>query len=146
MELNPVFSDGMVLQKGKPVRFFGTGEGEGRITFCGRSLSFVSRGPAWTAELPPMEAGGPYTAEIELNGKKTVLSDVFLGDVYLLSGQSNMQFRLSESNYPKDEYRTHPLVRLFSLQRPEEGQPVAGTPSRGPWVGYTEHRPWGQKA
>ena len=95
MQFDAIFSDGLVLQAGKPIRMFGQGEGYGEIRIGSQSVCFVSENAFWQVELPAMDYGGPWTVTARFNGQETVLNDVYLGDVYLLAGQSNLQFLLS---------------------------------------------------
>lgn len=118
MKLDALFSDGIVFAEGKPVRIFGEGEGSASVRFCGRTADAVSRGGRWIAELPPVNAGGPYELEICLDGEITVLKDVYVGKVYLVAGQSNAEFRLCESDEPGSGYLDDPLLRNYFVARP----------------------------
>ena len=80
-ELNPVFRDGLVLAAGKPVRVFGPGEGDVRVTFCGETRTAKGGPDGWLVEFPSAEAGGPYELAVELDGRRTVLGDVRVGEV-----------------------------------------------------------------
>ena len=91
--LNPIFTNGMIMQANKPVRIFGSGEGEVAVDFLGQSQSITSNGE-WLIEFDAQSYGGPYTMTVSLNGKKTEINDIYFGDVYLLGGQSNMQFKM----------------------------------------------------
>jgi len=112
--LNPIFTSHMVLQANKPIRIFGTGEGEIRVRFLGEERTTVADGDKWLVELSPRTYGGPYTLSITLDGEERVLEDVWLGDVYLLGGQSNMQMKLNETNFPPEQYAGNEHVRAFS--------------------------------
>ncbi|MBQ7171710.1 MAG: hypothetical protein IJR89_05485 [Clostridia bacterium] len=94
MKLESIFTNGAVLQRGMPIRVFGTGEGRAVIRLAGRSAEAEAENGRWCATLPPMEAGGPYTMEADLNGEKTVLTDLYVGEVFLVSGQSNAEMPL----------------------------------------------------
>ncbi len=94
MELNPIFSSHMVLQAGKPVRIFGTGDGHISVGFCGDIADADSTEGKWLVELPAREYGGPYEMKINLGNDVIKLDDIYIGEVYLLAGQSNMQFKL----------------------------------------------------
>ena len=135
MELNAVFCDGMVLAANKPIRVFGTGKGRVSVRFLGSEKTQVSDTDVWTVELPAQSYGGPYEMEITLDGKTRILSDVYVGEVLLLHGQSNIQFKLSESSYPTEKYEACPLMRLFSLRRIQDMDPYR--PENG-WVRCTE--------
>ncbi len=88
--LPKVFSDHMVLQRERPVPVWGWAQPGAKVTlkWQGRELTVKadSQG-AWKAELPATPAGGPYTLSIN----DVVLEDILVGDVFLCSGQSNME-------------------------------------------------------
>ena len=123
MRLNPLFSDHMVLQAGKPIRIFGDGAGRVRVSLNGDTAEAEAPGPRWCVTLPARPCGGPYALSVSLAGQEVLLRDVYVGDVYLLAGQSNMQFKLAESSTPPAAWAGRPLLRCFSLARPEEGEP-----------------------
>lgn len=137
MLLNPIFTDGMVLQANQPIRIFGStqstvGEGGGtvRVDFCGQTAENTFRQPEWLLELAPVDYGGPYEMKITLDGRTVTLHDIYVGDVYLISGQSNMQFKLAAMEKP-ELAADNPLVRLYSTTRVEGGERF--TPADG-WV------------
>lgn len=94
--VNPssLFSDGAVLQQGMPVPVWGdAGNGE-RITvrFLDQTVSAIARDGHWMVKLKPLKAGGPFTMTIK--GKNTIkLHDIMVGEVWIASGQSNMQMQ-----------------------------------------------------
>ena len=92
-----VFSSHCVLQRNKKIRVWGTAPHGTRVevSINGATAVGVTVGNEWSAELPSMEAGGPYVMEISSEG--TVyqrLEDVMIGEVWLAGGQSNMEFAL----------------------------------------------------
>lgn len=121
MKLNKIFKSHMVFAANKPVRIFGEGCGNIKITFNGAEKVHVSENEKWVVEFPPMEYGGPYDMYIDLNGEKTVLEDIYIGDVYLFAGQSNMQFKCHESTKPQKNYNPGDMIRFYVSDRLEEG-------------------------
>ena len=117
--LNPIFTNGMIMQAGKPVRIFGSGEGTVSVEFLGITKSVSSTGE-WMIEYEAQNYGGPHTMKITLDGVTTEITDVYFGDVYLLGGQSNMQFKMWERREPTDVYEGNENVRLFTVDRIEE--------------------------
>ena len=99
MKLASIFTSGMVLQKGKPIRIFGTGAGRGSISAFGESRSFVSEDDSWLVEFEPREYGGPYEICLTLGEENFVLEDVYVGEVWLAGGQSNMELTLFRTEY-----------------------------------------------
>ena len=112
-----MFTSHMVFQANKPVRFFGTGSGMVSVTFNGTKKSVCADGD-WLIEFEACDYGGPYEIQVELDGSITVLSDVWVGDVYLLAGQSNMQLRLELSKYPVENYTGNDNVRYYTADQP----------------------------
>ena len=134
LKLNDLFRSNMIMQAEKPVRFFGVGVGAVKINFLGQEKRLDADGQ-WMIEFPAVEYGGPYSVEITLDTVKIVLENVYFGDVYLLSGQSNMQFKLSMSNEPIKDYRANENVRLFTVDRIEDEEFFH---SRDGWVELTK--------
>lgn len=134
MTLHPIFSDGLILQAHQPIRIFGEGGGKVTASFCGITVEKEFCGTKWILELAPLDYGGPYQMNITMDGRTVVLNDIFIGDVYLISGQSNMQFKTKELNDTSD-YENNPRLRLFSTTRVSGGERF--TPEDG-WVNATK--------
>lgn len=132
--LNPIFCNNMIMQANKSVRFFGEGYGTVSVEFNGVKKSADSDGK-WLIEFDSVGYGGPYDIKVTLDEKTVVLENVYFGDVYLLGGQSNMQFKLWESNEPKENYKGNKNVRLFTVDRMEEGEHFK---AKDGWVELTE--------
>jgi sialate O-acetylesterase len=84
----------MVLQRGRPVPVWGWAAPGEKVSVTFRGKTYVASTPdasgRWQATLPATPAGGPYS--ITVKGENTIdLTDVLVGDVWLASGQSNMQ-------------------------------------------------------
>ena len=94
LSLMPLYTDGMVLQRGEPILLHGKANGKEqvKVTFAGKTATVeYSDMGRWTATLPKMEAGGPYEAVITAGRKTIKLRDIYVGEVWLCSGQSNME-------------------------------------------------------
>lgn len=120
MNLNPIFAPNMILAKGLPIRIFGEGAGKAVICFAGFKKALTSESDKWVVEFPPMEYGGPYTLVAEFEDNRVVLENIYIGEVFLFAGQSNMQFKLKESNTPKALYYSNDKLRLYSTDRIEK--------------------------
>ena len=129
--LSPLFSDHMVVAEGQSLRVFGTGDGSVDIAFRGTQAHTVATNGTWCLEVPAGVAGGPFTLEVDLAGTKRVIADVYVGEVLVIAGQSNMQFVLAATGDRPESWVGNPLIRNFSLPRPEAGAPF--TPADG-WV------------
>lgn len=96
VKLPALFGDHMVLQRDRPLHIWGmaTPEESISIDFDGNHGRAVADALGrWSVYLPPPAAGGPFTLTVQ--GKNTIrLSDVLVGDVWVASGQSNMQFSM----------------------------------------------------
>ncbi|MBN1780786.1 sialate O-acetylesterase [bacterium] len=117
IRLPKLVSDGMVLQRDAPVRIWGwAAEGE-KITvhFMNSACpATADAGGEWEVMLPPMDAGGPYNMRIEA-GNSITIHDIVIGDVWVCSGQSNMQMALGWLGIYQDEidHSENPLIRQF---------------------------------
>ena len=97
MKLASIFTDKMVLQRGKEIRIFGEGEGCGFVDFHDTRVPFCCENGRFLATLPPESAGGPYTLSVTLGEECITLSDILVGDVYLTAGQSNIAAKMDET-------------------------------------------------
>lgn len=122
LRLAPVFANGMVLQRNKPIRFWGAANSGSRIQITfnkqSRSTTAADNGK-WEAEFPPMPAdNSPRTLVIESGNQKIELSHILIGDVWLCSGQSNMEFTLRESATAAEDISAadFPEIRFFNMR------------------------------
>ncbi len=109
-----IFGDNMVLQHGRPVRVSGTAApgAEVRAELAGnKAAARADREGFWEVELPAMVPGGPY--EMKINDR--TFRNVMSGEVWVCSGQSNMEVRMYEVNSAEREIAAmnHPDIRLF---------------------------------
>jgi sialate O-acetylesterase len=118
LRLPRLISDGMVLQRGLPLDIWGWAAPGLQVTV--RFLNGTYQGAAdkngkWRITLPALEAGGPYTMEIEADRSISV-RDILIGDVWVCAGQSNMQLTLErvKDKYPEEVADcVHPWLRMF---------------------------------
>src|ERR1051326_1483033 len=121
VKLPSLISDHMVLQQGMPVRIWGSADsGESvRVEFQGQNVSVKAReNGKWEAWLKPLAAAGPLEMTIAASNR-IVIRDVLVGEVWLGSGQSNMEFVLSNAVNHDDEIARadYPLMHLFHVKR-----------------------------
>ena len=115
--LPAVLAEHMVLQRGLPVHIWGTADpGESvAVEFRGQTRGTVADElGGWSVYLAPVEAGGPF--ELTVKGRNTIaLSDVLVGDVWVASGQSNMEMRVQSTANAQAEIAAanFPRMRLF---------------------------------
>ena len=90
VSLPSILSDGMVLQRDKPICIWGNADSRESFIICWQGKSHIiesGEDGTWSAELPECGPGGPY----EMTIGDIVLKDILVGDVFLCSGQSNME-------------------------------------------------------
>ncbi len=142
VKLPKVLASHMVVQRDKPVHIWGWGKvGETvKVSFRGKTQTTeTDELGRWSVYLPPGSAGGPYTVEVAGENRVT-LDDVLVGDVWVASGQSNMEFQMRRSANAKDDLpkAANSQVRLMIVQKtaadyeqedvPEDAQWAASTP------------------
>jgi sialate O-acetylesterase len=89
----------------------------------------------WMLYLPPMKAGGPYQLNISSDNQEKVFENVMVGDVWLASGQSNMDFSVKNSEHANEEIasKQFPNIRLFTVNNSLSVSPQEDV-SGGPWL------------
>jgi sialate O-acetylesterase len=138
---HPLFADHAVLQQGTKVPVWGTADpGEAVTVEIARQKVATTAGAdgRWTVELAAMKAGGPFT--LSISGKNRVtFTDVLVGEVWIASGQSNMerQLGLRAGQQPIDRWKEeaaaakYPKIRHFGVSKEKSLTPVAGV--KGQW-------------
>jgi sialate O-acetylesterase len=92
--LHPMFADHAVLQRDRPIPVYGQAMpgADVSVQLGGASMSVhADKTGQWRGTLPAMAAGGPYTLRAASGGGTQEIHDVLVGDVFLCTGQSNMQ-------------------------------------------------------
>ncbi|MFZ4412954.1 MAG: sialate O-acetylesterase [Bacteroidales bacterium] len=135
IKLPAILSDNMVLQQNTTVKIWGWADKGERISIKagwlkGEILTTASENGKWMVAVRTISAGGPYTIEIE--GKnKIILKNVLLGEVWVCSGQSNMEFPLKLADGWEDYKRafsdslkvSYPAIRLCQIEKDISRQP-----------------------
>jgi sialate O-acetylesterase len=125
LKVSSLLSCGMVIQQGVPIPIEGEAEpgAEAAVLFHGKTYrARAGESGAWRVLLDSCNPGGPYTMEISAIGKDSaeslVIEDIFIGDVWLCSGQSNMEMSMEglKDDFPK-EWKTQgfPPIRQFKV-------------------------------
>lgn len=144
--LPQLFQSGMVLQRGKPIPIWGKADANEQITITFRKKKFLTTADSnglWRIDLPKQKAGGPYTLTIN----DVVLTDVLVGDVWLCSGQSNIDVTI-ERVYPQyvDEidHFDNNNIRLFRVQNETNTHGVQDDirPTSINWKPLTKQNAW----
>ena len=131
MKLNVMFTDHMVFQADKAIRVFGEGNGTVRVSFAGNTAETKAENGGFLCMLPAMKYGGPYTLTVSDDTDTVTLHDIYVGEVILCAGQSNMQFTVSEGKIPEERQIADNGLRMFRVERPEQN--AASVPSME-WV------------
>jgi sialate O-acetylesterase len=132
----PLFTDGAVLQRGKPVPVWGRADpGEKvTVTFSGQSRDVVAdSGGRWLVLFSPLAASN-QGADLVIAGKDTVtVHDVLVGEVWLCSGQSNMEFPVSRAQNAAQEIAAahFPLIRHVQIARTVASNPAESVLTTG---------------
>lgn len=141
-----LFQNGMVLQRNKPIPVWGKADaGEAVVVTLNKKKveTTADSNGRWRVDLPKMKAGGPF----ELQVNDVTISDVLIGDVWLLSGQSNIDVTI-ERVYPNytDEIDNFSLdkVRLFRVQNETSTHGVKDDirPTSINWKPLTKQNAW----
>ena len=152
VRLPQVIASDMVLQRGMPLPIWGWAEpGESVTCELGQAKATATANAQgeWLVKLPAMPAGGPF--EMEVRGQNTVkLTGILVGEVWLCSGQSNMEMGVAMSKNAKAEVEAanHPQIRLFLVPKKASGRPLSDveatwrvcsptTVAQGGWGGFS---------
>lgn len=120
IQLPLILHSGMVLQRRRPVCIWGWAAEGSKITLqlAGESASAVTKNGEWKAFLPPMEAGTGHTLRISSDGCEIAIVDVAIGEVWIASGQSNMEFLLRDDADVANAVKTDKAyVRCFEVPK-----------------------------
>lgn len=122
VKMPSIFSDNMLVQRGRPAKFWGTAEpgAEVAVEFAGRKKSAKAGADGkWSLSLPPLKASfDPRELRVYENGEPAlVIKNVVVGELWILSGQSNMQMTLDRTDdahvaIPRANY---PNLRYFRM-------------------------------
>ncbi len=128
VQLPALFSDNMVLQQGMPVTIWGWAHEGEKVTvkFRGQTVSTTTRNLKWSVKLRPLKAGGPDTLTIGAAQNTVTLTNVLVGEVWVCSGQSNMEWPLSQAYQPEADIAsaTNNLIRLFRVPKAKSDSPT----------------------
>ena len=121
LQMSGMYSDNMVLQHGQPLNIHGKANAGEKVTvkIAGQKKKAVAASNGkWSVLLEPLKAGGPYTLSIEAGKQQVVYNKVLAGEVWLCSGQSNMEFQLSGSATGKYDIpqADNDQIRLYDMK------------------------------
>jgi sialate O-acetylesterase len=125
------FSDNMVLQRQKPIQFWGTAAPKSSFTidFNGEKKKVKTEASGnWKVTFSAREAGGPYEINV-VSDSSFSFKNVMIGDVWLCSGQSNMEWPVSKVFNASYELKNAnlPQIRSFTVAREISTNPQSNT-------------------
>lgn len=121
LHIAPIFSDNMVLQRNKPIVFWGKATPYKEVTIgfnkTAKSTTVLSDG-SWQVIFPSMSAGGPHSITFDDGITAKTISNILIGEVWLCSGQSNMAFQLNQSHNADEaiDNADNNQIRLFDMK------------------------------
>ncbi|GAB2713140.1 9-O-acetylesterase [Hymenobacter frigidus] len=139
VRLPRLVSNGMVLQRDQPVRIWGwASPGEAvSVAFLGKTYQAITGTDGqWRVTLPAMKAGGPYEMSLKASNELKV-KDILVGDVWLCSGQSNMETPMSRL---RDKYpdviaqAANPRIRQYEVPLTYSFQGPRADLTGGKWI------------
>jgi sialate O-acetylesterase len=134
IKLPAVVGNNMVLQQNKPLKIWGWADPEESVKVQinkNRAKTKADKNGKWNVTLSEMKAGGPYKMIIEGNNS-IILNNILIGEVWICSGQSNMEWRMrtSKDNVKEILAANFPNIRLFHVPRRFSGHPLDDVQAR----------------
>lgn len=136
--LDGALGDHAVIQRDQPITLAGSARpGETvMISLAGRTASIAAnRDGRFTVQLPALPAGGPYTLTLAAPSGATILNDILIGDVFLCSGQSNMEMKVREAQslFPEAHPPVDSRLRLLTIAKKKAVTPASQFDTQPAW-------------
>ncbi len=137
LKLARLFSDHVVLQRQKPIPIWGWAAAKEKINVAMAGQTLQTQADAsgkWQVSFKPLEAGGPYILSVNAKTGSLEVKDILIGEVWLCSGQSNMEWQVKSANNFKVEKQNadFPAIRHFFVEHDVQMQPQTDLKS-GTW-------------
>lgn len=121
LQMSQLYSDKMVLQQGQPLNIHGKANAGDKVTVSMDKQKLTAQTGTdgkWSVTLHSLKAGGPYTLTIATDKQKLQYKDVLVGEVWLCSGQSNMEFMLRSATTGQIDIPNadNSNIRLFDMK------------------------------
>jgi sialate O-acetylesterase len=134
VKLHSLFTDHMVLQRGISVPIWGWADDGEQVTveFRGKTVTTKAKDGRWMVKLGKLKAGGPDELKVS-GGNSLTVRDVLVGEVWVASGQSNMEWAMRNSFEPEADIKgaRNPGLRLFTVPKLKANEPVRDV--KAPW-------------
>lgn len=128
LQLAPLFTDNAVLQQGTTVPVWGwAADGEVvTVKFRGQKVATTTRNGKWLVNLKKLKSGGPDTLTVSSPARTIELTNVLVGEVWICSGQSNMEWPMSQSHQPETDIAsaTNTQIRFFLVPKKKSEVPT----------------------
>lgn len=139
VRLATIFGEHMVLQQQSHVAIWGWADPGEKVRVQGSwgldsgPFTVANSDGRWSLRLETPKAGGPFTVTVQGNNTLT-FHDVMIGEVWVCSGQSNMEWRMTQSANPEEEIAAanFPNIRIFDVQRAIAMEPAEDV--KGSWA------------
>ncbi|MFZ4705508.1 MAG: sialate O-acetylesterase [Bacteroidales bacterium] len=149
IKLPALVGNNMVLQQKTEVHIWGQSTAGDKLSISASWMTtklntVAAKDGKWKTKLPTIKAGGPYTITIQGNKDTVVIHQVMLGEVWLCSGQSNMEFTINmlggwKETYPSEltdlQKEGYPNLRLFTVKKASSPVPIDSC--NGQWLNAT---------
>ena len=121
LKMSDIYSDNMILQYNQPITISGIANANEKVTVeiaNQRQKTTTATNGKWSITLKPLKASENYTLKIATSKKTLIFKNVLAGEVWLCSGQSNMEFQLSRSINSENEIANamNPNIRFFNMK------------------------------
>ena len=129
LQMSAMYSDNMVLQHGRPLTIQGKADAGEKVTVAiagQKKKTITASNGKWQVELEPLKAGGPYTLTVSAGKQKFIYNKVLAGEVWLCSGQSNMEFTLNAAATGRQDVpkASNSQIRLYDMKARWRTNPV----------------------
>jgi sialate O-acetylesterase len=141
VRLAKIFTDNMVVQRDRPIRVWGQADPGETVSVSlggGAAETMADAKGRWLVELPARADGADLELAAKGKNNAVVLKNVIVGDVWLCSGQSNMEWNMSQSDAADDiKAAENPTIRCIKFNHVQSGVPEEDCPVAGPWRACT---------
>lgn len=136
--LNSMFQEHAVLQRDQPIRIWGSAQPDTEVKVslgAYRASTRADLAGTWEVLLPSMPAGGPHTLTVSDGVRTQSVGDLLVGDVWLCSGQSNMELPVWRSLDAASELAnaSAPTIRLLTVPQTASPTPLDTFPTAAHW-------------
>jgi sialate O-acetylesterase len=128
LSLPAFFSSNMVLQRNTPIKIWGKARPGAKVEVVlthNRVETIADADGNWGVSLPDVRTGGPYELDVSSEGEIKRFTNVLVGDVWVCSGQSNMEWTISSlrpENRPQN-LKSLPMIRMFTVDKAQAVRP-----------------------